>query len=394
MAGSDAGHAFPALGLAAQFAAAGEEVIVYTGSRWLGEGERCGATVRELPGLAALPGEDDGDAGAKLSARAARMALALEPELATAGVELVVSDVITRAGGWAAELLGVPWIELSPHPLYEPSRGLPPIGAGMAVGVGARGRLRDIALRAMTARSLAAGRRATAVARRGIALSAVPAPAARFVATLPGLEVHRPDWPARTHLIGPLAYEPTDDRFEPPAGVGPLVVVAPSTAQTGEGEMGAAAIGGLVALSRSRDVRVVYSALTPPPRGVETPSAFVAGTARQDEVLRHAAVVVCGAGHGMLAKALGAGVPVVTVPGGGDQWELANRVERSGCGVLVRPADADAVADAVARVLDDDSFAVAARRVAATRVATVDPVRIAHRILEKGDSFRATDGIH
>ncbi|MCF8602809.1 glycosyl transferase [Gordonia sp. HY442] len=380
--------------MAARFADAGDDVIVYTGTRWLGESARSGVAVRELPGLAALPGEDDDDAGAKLSTRAARMALALAPELATAGVELVVSDVITRAGGWAAELVGVPWIELSPHPLYEQSRALPPIGAGMTVGVGVRGCLRDAALRVLTARSLAVGRRATAVARRGIALSDEPRPAAHLIATLPGLEVHRPDWPARTHLIGPLAYEPTDALFVPPAGDGPLVVVAPSTAQTGEADMGVAALSGLAALSRTRDVRVVYSALTPPPSGVATPDAFVAGTARQDELLQHADVVVCGAGHGMLAKALGAGVPVVTVPGAGDQWELANRVERIGCGVLVRPAEAEAVAAAVARVLDDESFEAAARRVAATLTATVDPVHVAHRILEEGDPPRAIDGVH
>ncbi|MDR2281034.1 MAG: glycosyl transferase, partial [Gordonia sp. (in: high G+C Gram-positive bacteria)] len=222
VAGSDAGHAFPALGLASKLVAAGDEVIVYTGGRWVSEESRSGACVRELPGLAALPGEDDDDAGAKLSARAARMALALAPDLAEAGVDLVVSDVITRAGGWAAELLGVPWIELSPHPLYEPSRGLPPIGAGMAAGTTAATRLRDTVLRSMSARAVASGKRATAVARRGIMLTPKPQPVARFVATLPGLEVHRPDWPERTHLIGPLLHEPTDAVFDRPVGEGPL----------------------------------------------------------------------------------------------------------------------------------------------------------------------------
>ena len=38
-------------------------------------------------------------------------------------LDLVVSDVITACGGMAAELLGIPWIELNPHPLYRPSDG-------------------------------------------------------------------------------------------------------------------------------------------------------------------------------------------------------------------------------------------------------------------------------
>ncbi|WP_228461496.1 glycosyltransferase [Gordonia spumicola] len=385
MAGSDAGHAFPALGLATRFVDAGDDVIVYTGERWVSEEARTGATVRELPGLAALPGEDDEDAGAKLSTRAARMALALAPELAAAGVELVVSDVITRAGGWAAELIGVPWIELSPHPLYEQSRGLPPIGAGMAAGVTWQTRLRDRVLRGMSARAVASGARATAVARRSIMLSPEPRPAARFVATLPGLEVHRPDWPERTHLIGPLLHEPTVDVFERPAGDGPLVVVAPSTAKSGEADLGAAALHGLADLAADRPLRVVYSALTAPPAACRVPTGLVAGTARQDEVLADAAVAVCGAGHGMLAKSLLAGVPVVTVPGGGDQWELANRVSRAGSGVIVRPATPSAIADAVARVLDDPTYARSARTVARGVTGVVDPVVVAHRVLsEKG----------
>lgn len=125
------------------------------------------------------------------------MALELAPELALAEVDLVVSDVITLAGGWAAELIGIPWIELSPHPLYDQSCGLPPIGAGMDVGVGIRGRLRDAALRAMARPSLSTGIRQRRAARADIHLSRDAAPLARFVATLPGLEMPRPDWPDR-----------------------------------------------------------------------------------------------------------------------------------------------------------------------------------------------------
>lgn len=377
VAGSDAGHAFPALGLATAFLEAGDEVIVYTGERWTAIAGERGIDVRPLPGLAARPGENDDDAGAKLSVRAARMALELAPELALAEVDLVVSDVITLAGGWAAELIGIPWIELSPHPLYDQSCGLPPIGAGMDVGVGIRGRLRDAALRAMARPSLSTGIRQRRAARADIHLSRDAAPLARFVATLPGLEMPRPDWPDRTHVIGPLLFEPTTDVFARPKGQGPLVVVAPSTAATGAGDMGAMTLAALAELQKDRPLRVVYSALVPPD-GDRVPEGLVAGTARQDEVLSDADLVICGAGHGMLAKSLLAGVPVVTVPGGGDQWELATRVRRTGCGRLVRPVTEAALMEAVAEVLDDSSFARAAERVAATAAVTVDPVAVAH----------------
>ena len=71
------------------------------------------------------------------------MAVLNVPVLRDLAPDLVVSDVITACGGLAVELLGIPWIELNPAPLYRPSKGLPPLGSGLAPGVGIRGRLRD-----------------------------------------------------------------------------------------------------------------------------------------------------------------------------------------------------------------------------------------------------------
>jgi UDP:flavonoid glycosyltransferase YjiC (YdhE family) len=99
---------------------------------------------------------------------------------------------------------------------------------------------------------------------------------------------------------------------------------------------------------------------------------------RQDELLRHADVVVCGGGHGMLSKTLLAGVPMVVVPGGGDQWELANRVVRPGSARLVRPLTGDALAAAVGEVLSAPGYREAAG-VAARGIADVaDPVQVCH----------------
>lgn len=378
VAGSDAGHAFPAFALATALAQSGDKPIVYTGTQWAQMNGRNGLDVRPLPGLAARPGEDDDDAGAKLSVRAARMALELAPELAMANIDLVFSDVITLAGGWAAELVGLPWIEVSPHPLYDQSRDHPPIGAGMAPGVGIAGKVRDVLLRASARPSTAKGHKQRAAARTSIGLAEPTHPIARLIATLPGLENARSDWPADAHVVGPLLFEPTDDIFDRPAGDGPLIVVAPSTAATGSADLGATALAALAGLQADRPLRVVYSALHPPV-GEVLPEGLVAATARQDELLREADLVVCGAGHGMLAKTLMAGVPVVTVPGGGDQWELACRVQRIGCGVLVRPATEPSLREAITAVLDDPSFAARAAAVAATATGVVDPVTVAHR---------------
>ncbi|MFZ2511372.1 MAG: nucleotide disphospho-sugar-binding domain-containing protein, partial [Gordonia sp. (in: high G+C Gram-positive bacteria)] len=130
-------------------------------------------------------------------------------------------------------------------------------------------------------------------------------------------------------------------------------------------------------------VRVVYSSLEPPTGVTDCPPGMVTGLGRQDLVLAHADLVICGGGHGLLAKALSAQVPVVVVPGGGDQWELASRVRRAGAGAVVRPVTRDGVAEAVATVLSDRSYAAAAAGLAGTLRQTVDPVRLVHRVVEE-----------
>ena len=83
----------------------------------------------------------------------------------------------------------------------------------------------------------------------------------------------------------------------------------------------------------------------------------------------------------MVSKTLLAGVPMVMVPGGGDQWEIANRVVRQGSAVLVRPLTAETLAAAVREVLSSPSYREAARRAGASVAGVEDPVRVCHEAL-------------
>lgn len=383
VAGPDPGHAFPAIALCQKFVAAGDTAVLLTGAEWLDTARTAGVDAEELAGLDPDADDDDADAGAKIHQRAARMAVLNAPRLAELNVDLIVSDVITVCGGMAAELLGLPWIELNPHPLYLPSKGLPPLGSGLAPGVGLRGRLRDTVMRALTARSVRAGDRQRAEARGGIGLPGRdPGPRRRLIATLPALEVPRPDWPAEAVVVGPLHFEPTTAVLPIPPGTGPVVMVAPSTATTGTQGLAELALQAL----RPGEVlpegaRVVVSRLGG--AEVDVPSWASVGLGRQDELLEHADLAICGGGHGMVAKALLAGVPMVVVPGGGDQWEIANRVVRQGSAELVRPLAADPLAAAVTTVLGSPGYREAARRAAASAAEVSDPVRVCHDALAR-----------
>jgi UDP:flavonoid glycosyltransferase YjiC (YdhE family) len=381
VAGPDPGHAFPALALCLKFRASGDAPTLLTGTAWLETARAAGVDAIELAGLDVTEADDDGDAGEKLHRRAARMAVRNVPVLQQLAPDLVVSDVITTCGGMAAELLGIPWVELCPHPLYLPSRGLPPVGSGLAPGTGLRGRLRDAVMRALSARSIRDGARQREVARTGIGLPAVDSgPLRRLIATLPALEVPRPDWPVEAIVVGPLHFEPTSDVLEAPEGDGPVVVVAPSTATTGTTGLAELALDAL----RPGDVlppgsRVIVSRLGG--ADVSVPPWAIVGLGRQDELLTRADLVICGGGHGMVSKTLQAGVPMVVVPGGGDQWEIANRVVRQGSAVLVRPLNESTLTAAVREVLASSSYREAAGRARADVGGIADPVRVCHEAL-------------
>lgn len=380
VAGPDPGHSFPAIALCRRFLAAGHQPTLFTGVEWLNAARAVGIDAVELDGLKAT--DEDLDAGARIHRRAARMAVLIAPTLRDLSPDLVVSDVITSGGGMAAELLGIPWVELCPHPLYLPSKGLPAIGSGLAPGTGLRGRLRDSVMRALTARSVRAGQRQRAAVRVEIGLPARdPGPTRRLIATLPALEVPRPDWPAEAVVVGPLHFEPTERVLAIPPGSGPVVVIAPSTAYTGTTGLAQLALDSLKpGETLPAGSRLVVSWLG----GADLPAPpwAVVGLGRQDELLRHADLVIAGGGHGMVAKTLLAGVPMVVVPGGGDQWEMANRVVRQGSGRLIRPLTADALVAAVGEVLASPDYRAAAQRAAASIAGVADPVQVCREAID------------
>ena len=382
VAGPDPGHAFPAIALSLKFLAAGDAPTLLTGTEWLETARTSGVDAVELLGLDPTELDDDTDSGAKLHQRAARMAVLNVPVLRELAPDLVVSDVITACGGLAAELMGVPWVELSPHPLYRPSKGLPPLGSGLAPGVGVRGRLRDAVMRALTARSWREGLRQRSAVRVEIGLPAVdPGPLRRLIATLPALEVPRPDWPSEAVVVGPLHFEPTSSVLQIPAGPGPVVVVAPSTATTGArglAELGAGhadagggaarrLAGGGVAAERARCGGAAVGGRRPRSPG------RTAVTRRSGDLRRRAR-------HGV-QDAAGR-----CAPGGGARWWRSVGDRQSRCAPRQCATDpavdrARRLAAAVGEVLSSPRYREAARRAGASIAQVADPVRVCHEAL-------------
>jgi MGT family glycosyltransferase len=175
-------------------------------------------------------------------------------------------------------------------------------------------------------------------------------------------EYPRSDWPEKVRLVGPGLWEPP---AEPPDWLRdlpqPLVLVTCSTLFQNDRRLADAACRAFArepyaALVTTADVDA--SGLVPPPNvRIER---FVPHT----PVLERAACVVCHGGMGITQKALAYGVPVVAVPFGRDQPEVARRVEVAGAGVRLpsRKLNPTRLRDAVRRAIE---LRPAAERIAA-----------------------------
>lgn len=358
VAGPDPGHAYPALGVAAALADRGHEVVVATGPRHRDAVARLGCRFEPLPLLA--PTADDDDLAHRLWHRAGEMAPPLARQLRACAPDVLVVDTLTRAGAFAADLLDVPWVELVPHHLTDVSRDLPPIGLGRRPSGRWWRRLDDRRLRALQERSVAAGRAAAAEVARRLGVDPSRRPAARLVATLPGLEYPRSDWPADAHVVGAVAWDPDLPPLPLPPGDDPLVVVTDSTASAVTRSLAAVAVDAL----RDVPVRIV---VTTDRTGLAAPPGTVIGRGPHGPLLDAATVALGFGGHGFLTKALSRGVPVVVVPLQGDQREAAARVRWAGVGRVIAPARLSPrrLRWEVLRVLHDPSYRRAAARIAA-----------------------------
>ena len=372
VAGPDPGHLFPLLAISEQLVAAGHDVVVVTGEDRRGDVEGGGFAYRRLP--LEWPDDRHADLGFRLWELGGRLAPATASVLDDVDPDVVVVDTLTQSGAMAAELAGRPWIEVVPHHLPDLDPAIPPVGLGRRPGGGPLRRFDDQRLRSLMALSIAGGASHRDRVRRQLGLVGEGRPVVRLVASLPSLEYPRSRWPADTHLVGPLGWEPPWAPLEPPMGTEPLVVVTDSSASTVPWQLGAFALDAV----RHTGVRLAVVSkgdLQP------WPSRCVVGWGPHGPLLDEAAVAIVPGGAGVLGKAFSRGVPVVTVPIHGDQQESSARVVHAGAGRRVQwwQRSRRWLRTAVLAVLADDRYRRAAGRLA-DEAAALGPARAAELV--------------
>ncbi len=255
---------------------------------------------------------------------------------------------------WRPNCSALPWIELVPHPLYLPSKGLPPLGKRAGPGRrSAAGAPRDAVMRALTARSIRPGTGTGPPRGPSIGLTGRdPGRCGGLIATLPALEGALPGLAGRGRRRRAAALRAHRGGARRPrrgrARWWWWRRRRRRTGTTGLAELALTALGpgrglpdGLrVAVSRLAGAQVAGAGL-----GGRRPGA-PGRTAGPRPMCWCAAEATAS-----WPKHCAHGVPMVTVPGGGDQWEIANRVVRQGSGRLIRPLTAEALTAAVGAVL-------------------------------------------
>jgi UDP:flavonoid glycosyltransferase YjiC (YdhE family) len=373
------------LAVARALAARGHRATFSSGQQHAGEAAREGLRFVEMPIVTGSTSErlqpyEDSE---RLARAFLRVIDAEQPDV-------VVADLLTLGPSLAAEARGIPVATLLIHPLHSPSLYLPPFGWGRPPARGLL-RARDAWLRASNVKTLERARDDLNRVRAhlGIAptsrLDAQISDELALVATLPSLEVPRADWPAYAHVIGPCLYDTGSDVPALPPDAGPLVLIAASTAH----EHLALVRASLDAVARLGVRAVLTSGKSPAPEAL--PDGVVAASfVSHDALLPQCNAVICNGGHGIVARALSHGVPLVVVPGHGDQQENGYRVARAGAGLAVKRRKLGRLSGALREVLADRRFAEAAGRIA-REAATLDgPARAAELVEALGAHRRGT----
>lgn len=329
----DPGHAFPAIALGRALVQRGHEVCLQTWGRWSGHVEREGMSFAAAPEYEVWP--RGGLAPYAAAVRAARDTIPLIEEF---DPDAVVADILTVAGGLAAQMARRPWATLVPHVLPTAEPGLPPYSVGARLPRTRAGAAMWGLAQPFMSGGQERGRAELNGARQRVGLAELDhvhggiSRQLAIVATFPQLEYPRYERDPWARVTGPLLWEqPYDEVAEPPPGEDPLILVAPSTSQDPDHRMLRAALEGLA----GEPVRVLATTNRRPPVSPlpAPPNARVVDWISYARSMPGCAAVICHAGHGTVARSLACGVPVIGCPAAGDMAENAARLSWSGTGI-------------------------------------------------------------
>jgi MGT family glycosyltransferase len=294
-------------------------------------------------------------------------------------VDAMVCDYMLFGPPIAAERAGVPQALIVHNVYMVPEPGKPAPGPGFLPAGGWLGRARD---RAFSRAFLALFGRGLPAVNRARRQHGLP-PLRRLVDQLQNVQLvlvltsesfdfHGAAHPPHVRYVGPVLADPqwieAWDSPWPEDDTRPLVAVSLSSTYMAQERALARIIEGVGQLE-ARVLVTTGPAIDPASLPVRA-NTVVVRSAPHAQLFPDAAVVLTHAGMGTVTRALACGVPLVCLPMGRDQFDVAARVVHAGAGVRLRPgAKPAAIKAAVDRVLRDPDLHTAARRLGTQMVA-------------------------
>ncbi len=288
--------------------------------------------------------------------------------------DVVVPDYLLLGAYLGAERAALPTAALIHHIYPLPAPGLPPFGMGFRPARGAAGRLRDAFFRRIFVRFYGAGLPRLNAAREALGLAPLRSVFDLFarldralVLTSRAFDFPAAALPDNVRYVGPQFDEPA----AAPAWAGPwaaddrrpLVVVSLSTTFQRQGDLVRRVIDALGGLP----VRALVTAgpALDPASFQAPPNVVVRSYVPHQQVFPQADLVITHGGHGTVITALACGVPVLCLPMGRDQADVAARAVWRGAGLrMSTKSRPDALRRAVQRMLGEPGFRDGARRMA------------------------------
>ncbi|MDE8585783.1 glycosyltransferase [Arthrobacter sp. NQ4] len=358
------GHLFPMVPLLEELKARGHDVHIRTLLRQVPQLTESGFHAGPVDGrILAIEATDYRATNAKaalassvetFAARARFDAPDLQRAIAGIRPDLLLIDINAWGARILAEHSGLPWATFSPYTPPLPSRGTPPFGPGLAPLPGPLGMARDAVVRRLVIGAVEKLMLPRINALRddisGGMLPPVTGADSMFrtaplmlVATAGPFEYPHPDWAPDVRMIGALDWEPPAEN--PPwlgEATAPVVLVTTSSEYQADDAIVRTALAALA--GEPYTVVATLPAAQAGSAGAARASGLdrfqpVPSNARLEHFVPHgpvldrAAVAITHGGMGATQKALSKGVPVVVVPFGRDQHEVAARVVAADAGV-------------------------------------------------------------
>ncbi len=376
------GHLYPVIGAGVELTARGHEVHVRTLAPEVDRVRALGLRTEPIAAEIETREMDDWRGGNPMESLELGMKTfgergLLEIDDVDAALKETQADaLLVDTNSWGAQTVaeasGRPWATFQPYFTPLPAPGIPPFGPGLRRSTSGAGRVRDALMRRLIFSKMSRVAMPAVNTMRGrVGLPPLAGitdllrrPPRVFYFTTEALEYPRTQWPESFRLVGPARWVPPAD---PPVWLAaierPIALVTCSTERQSDRGIVEAALAGLP----QKGLFVVATSAAYGPEefaGATAPNCRVERYLSHGPIIKRARVVVCHGGMGITQRALSHGVPLVIVPFGRDQLEVARRVEYAGAGVRLMPSrlNADTLAAAVTKA---ESMTDGAKRIAA-----------------------------